>query len=256
MTFIGDFPEPTPLRGAVEAATRADESERVRALIQQAGLSDGARACISEAARALVGQIRRAGSGSGGLDAFLQEYELTNAEGVVLMCLAEALLRIPDADTANRLIRDKVIGGDWEGHLGHSESLLVNASTWALMLTGRVIELDDVGDVGSFLKRLVARSGEPVIRGALTQALRILGQQFVMGRTIGEALRRARDGTARGYTYSFDMPCESAHTAADARRYLEAYSEAIVAVAGEDPGRGVIEGAGGFGQALGPASPL
>ncbi len=242
MTFIGDFPEPTPLRGAVEAATRADENERVLALVQQAELSGGARARISEAARALVGQIRRAGSRSGGLDAFIQEYELTNAEGVVLMCLAEALLRIPDAKTANRLIRDKVIGGDWEGHLGHSQSLLVNASTWALMLTGRVIELDGVGDVGSFLKRLVARSGEPVIRGALIQAMRILGQQFVMGRTIGEALRRSRDGTARGYTYSFDMLGESAHTAVDARRYLEAYAEAIGAVARE--GGGVARGPG------------
>ncbi len=246
MTFVGTFPDPDPLRGAIEAAHRADETVRVEALLGDAAMDAKARRRIAETARGLVEEMRRRRTGFVGLDDFLNEYGLSNTEGVVLMCLAEALLRIPDAETANRLIRDKVVDADWEGHLGASESLLVNASTWALMLTGRVVKMDEgaLGDVRSFLRRLVAKSGEPLIRQAMTQAMRILGRQFVMGRTIEEALDRARGREARGYRYSYDMLGEAARTAADAERYLEAYSRAIAAVGRESGGRGVVEGPG------------
>ncbi len=161
------------------------------------------------------------------------------------MCLAEALLRIPDAETANLLIKDKLADADWERHLGGSESLFVNASTWALMLTGRVIRLDKDGeDLAGVLRRLVARSGEPVIRQAVTQAMRILGRQFVMGRTIEEALERARGPEKRGYRYSYDMLGEAARTARDAERYDHAYRHAIAAIGRASQGRGPIEGPG------------
>ena len=166
MPFVGEFPDADPLRGAIEAAYRADETARLEALLGDAAMDAAALQRVADTARGLVEEMRRRRTGFAGLDDFLAEYGLSNSEGVVLMCLAEALLRVPDAETANRLIRDKIVDADWEGHLGASDSLLVNASTWALMLTGRVVKMDEgvLGDVGSFLRRLVARSGEPLIR--------------------------------------------------------------------------------------------
>src|SRR3546814_804893 len=162
------------------------------------------------------------------------------------MCLAEALLRIPDADTRDRLIRDKIGGADWKSHLGKSESLFVNASTWALMLTGRLVKMEDEDprDLGDVLGRLAARSGEPAIRQAMIQAMRIMGRQFVMGRTIEEALERAESGAARGYRYSYDMLGEAARTMPDADRCFEAYADAIRAIGGSANGGGPITGAG------------
>src|SRR5690606_8169836 len=145
---------------------------------------------------------------------------------------AEALLRVPDAETVDDLIRDKIAPHDWSAHSGESASILVNASTWALMLTGRV--LDDSGEgVEATLRAMVRRLGEPVIRAAVAAAMREMGEQFVLGRTIGEALRRGRDKTAKGYTYSYDMLGEAARTSADAERYFEAYRKAIAALKGE-----------------------
>ncbi len=165
------------------------------------------------------------------------------------MCLAEALLRIPDAETADLLIRDKILAASWEGHLGTSDSLFVNASTWALMLTGRVIEMDasaesqdNAAGFMGLLKQLVTRSGESLIRQALVTAMRILGRQFVMGRTIGDALQRAKEYEARGYCYSYDMLGEAAYTAADAERYFNAYSAAIAAIGEASQGMGTVEG--------------
>ncbi len=246
MTFVGQFPEPDGLRAAVERAHRADEAETVRRLLEEAAMDAAASARVQAMAADLVEEMRRRGRGAGGLDAFMHEYELSNQEGVVLMCLAEALLRVPDADTANKLIRDKIGDADWQGHLGHSESIFVNASTWALMLTGRVVDMDpaEVADVGAFVRRLIAKSGEPVIRQAMTQAMKIIGRQFVMGRTIGEALERAAEDKKRGYRHSFDMLGESALTAADAERYTQAYSEAIAAVGKAAAGRGPVDGPG------------
>ncbi len=246
MAFLGHFPEPDLLRGAIEGAYRVDETACVEMLLDEAALPRDARGRVADTARRLVGEIRRRGARSGGIDAFMNEYKLTNQEGIVLMCLAEALLRIPDAETASRLIRDKIAGADWEGHLGHSGSLFVNASTWALMLTGRVVKIETrtLGDARSLVRRLVARSGEPVIRQAMIQAMRILGRQFVMGRHMDEALARARDAEARGYRFTYDMLGEAALTAADAAQYFAAYAKAITAVGKANAGRGVIEGPG------------
>lgn len=218
----------------------------MRQLIAMADSGASHRARVQARARQLVEGIRETSAGAGGLDAFLQEYELSNREGVILMCLAEALLRVPDTETADKLIKSKLAEADWEGHLGHSSSLFVNASTWALMLTGRVIALDQPNDIdfGGYFGRLVARSGEPVIRQAMVQAMRIMGRQFVMGRTIKEGLARARDDEKEGYRHSFDMLGEGARTDADAVRYLDAYAAAIKAVGAASAGRGVVDGPG------------
>ncbi|MFO1062188.1 MAG: bifunctional proline dehydrogenase/L-glutamate gamma-semialdehyde dehydrogenase PutA [Dongiaceae bacterium] len=236
---------PDPLRRRVRAAYRVDETAAVEALLAMAELPADAVDRIAERARGLVQKVRESRVGQGGLDAFLHEYELSSREGVVLMCLAEALLRIPDAETANLLIKDKLADADWQRHLGSSESVFVNASTWALMLTGRLIGLERGGsDLGGVLRRLVARSGEPVIRQAVTQAMRILGRQFVMGRTIAEALERARAQEKRGYRYSYDMLGEAARTAADATRYDAAYRNAIAAIGKAAAGRGPVASPG------------
>jgi RHH-type transcriptional regulator, proline utilization regulon repressor / proline dehydrogenase / delta 1-pyrroline-5-carboxylate dehydrogenase len=207
----------------------APEEDALRRLCDLARLPDPQRAAVQEQALQLVLGVRATHSRSGGLDALLRQYHLASPEGVVLMCLAEALLRIPDADTADRLIADKLAEGDWERHLGDSDSLLVNASTWGLMLTGRLVEVDrgDIGSLRGWFGRLATRLGEPVARAALRQAMRVMGHQFVMGRDIGEALRRATTAGARHYAYSFDMLGEAAITGADAQRYFAKYRDAI-----------------------------
>ncbi|MFQ5954034.1 MAG: bifunctional proline dehydrogenase/L-glutamate gamma-semialdehyde dehydrogenase PutA [Kiloniellales bacterium] len=258
MLFETELPEPTPYRAAVRAAYRMDETACVEQRLAEAALAPEAIERIEATARRLVARVRRERVRAGGIDAFLHEYELSSDEGVVLMCLAEALLRIPDAGTADQLITDKIGAADWRQHLGRSGSIFVNASTWALLLTGRVVAMDEPSgrrDWQAVLRRLVARLGAPVIRRAVTQAMRIMGRQFVMGRTIGDALARARPMEQRGYAYSYDMLGEAARTMADADRYFEAYAEAVGAIghiaarlggaSGEArAGRGVIEGPG------------
>ena len=244
------FHQPLPWRGpswqTMAALYRADETRCVNALLDSVNLDHAARDRIATTARQLVTDVREKRVGKGGIDAFMHEYGLSSQEGVVLMCLAEALLRIPDADTADRLIRDKIGPGDWERHLGHSESVFVNASTWALMLTGRVVGLHEYQGqaMRSVLGRLVNRLGEPIIRQSVTQGMRIMGRQFVMGRTIAEALERALDDEKRGYRHSFDMLGEAARTASDAERYFEAYANAISELARAGKGRDVVESAG------------
>jgi len=247
MSFVyRDAPAPSsPLRAAILAAYREDETAVVERLLAAADFAPEALDRIAERARGLVVEVRRQRLGKGGLDAFLHEYALSSKEGIVLMCLAEALLRIPDADTVDRLIRDKLGPADWSQHLGQSGSLFVNASTWALMLTGRLIRSDGgERDLGGVLKRLVARSGEPVVRQAVTAAMRILGRQFVMGRTIAEALERARGAEKQGYRHSYDMLGKAARTAADARRYFESYEAAITAIGAAVAGRDVFAAPG------------
>ena len=227
------FASAQALTGAVGAALNpqylAPEEDAVRRLCDLARLPLPQQAAVQARALQLVAGVRGAGTGGGGLDALLRQYQLASTEGVILMCLAEALLRIPDTYTADRLIADKMASGDWERYLGGSDSLLVNASTWGLMLTGRLVELDraELGSIGSWFGRLVGRLGEPVVRAALRQAMRVLGHQFVMGRSIDEALQRAAGGAESRYAYSFDMLGEAAITAVDARRYLEKYQDAI-----------------------------
>ncbi len=235
MIFATELPKRGPLRAAIDAAFLADEAACVGALLPQAAVADDAGGRIADRARQLVLAVRARRKAHGGLDAFMHEYDLSSEEGVVLMCLAEALLRIPDADTADRLIRDKLARGQWDRHLGHSHSLFVNASTWGLMLTGRIVRLETltVDDITAFLGRLTARMGEPVIRVALTQAMRIMAHQFVMGRTIEEAIKRSHAPEHRDYLHSFDMLGEAALTCDDAERYYECYVHAINALAAE-----------------------
>ncbi|MEJ2275152.1 MAG: bifunctional proline dehydrogenase/L-glutamate gamma-semialdehyde dehydrogenase PutA [Woeseiaceae bacterium] len=187
---------------------------------------------ITETAAQLVRAVRKNAKNESGIEAFLQKYDLSSDEGVLLMCIAEALLRIPDADTADKLIADKITAAKWQDHIGTSDSLFVNASTWGLMLTGRILTLDDIaiGNPTRMLGKLVSSAGEPVVRAAMRQAMKIMGHQFVMGRTIGEALKRATKSTDLPYRYSFDMLGEAALTAADAKRYLDNYHEGIKSI--------------------------
>ncbi|MEJ2514694.1 MAG: bifunctional proline dehydrogenase/L-glutamate gamma-semialdehyde dehydrogenase PutA [Gammaproteobacteria bacterium] len=221
---------------AVNPRYLADETTLVRELAEIARVDDATRDRIQSVARDLIVSVRQNRGKVSGLDAFLQKYDLSSEEGVTLMCLAEALLRVPDADTADRLIADKLSSANWREHLGTSDSAFVNASTWGLMLTGRIIrpKSEDVEHPSRFMQRLVARLGEPVVRGAMRQAMRIMGHQFVMGRTIAEALKRAADGEGALYRYSFDMLGEAALTAQDSQRYLEAYHSGIRAIAASD----------------------
>ena len=247
MSFLNNpLPRHDGLRAAIDAAYRADEAEIVEALIPLAVVPGDMQKRIKDRAAGFVAKVRETRHSFGGLEAFLQEYGLTSKEGVALMCLAEALLRIPDAETADRLIADKIGGADWDAHMGHGEGMFVNASTWALMLTGRVIrpEPEEQREPRTVLSRLVKRLGEPVIRQAMVQAMRIMGRQFVMGRTIKEALDRATGPEGKGYRYSYDMLGEAARTHADAERYLKSYHAAIDAIGKRAKGRGPIDGPG------------
>src|SRR5437773_4718557 len=221
-----------PTRSAIAEKLFADETAIVRQLAAEAALSADDQRRVAELARQLVAAVRAGRRQQGGIDHFMQEYSLSSEEGVVLMCLAEALLRIPDAETQDKLIADKIGGRRWDRHIGRSESVFVNATAWGLMLTGRFVELgkDATTDIGGYLRRLVSRSGEPFIRNAMKQAMRIMGRQFVLGRTIAEALDIARPLETQGYRFSYDMLGEAAFTMADAGRYLAAYREALRAV--------------------------
>lgn len=225
-------PVPAPERAAITHAWVREEAAHVQALLTQARMDDEARETTRRKATDLVERVRAGVHDQGAIEAFMRQYDLGSEEGVLLMCVAEALLRIPDQQTTDRLIRDKLGEADWKRHMGQSESVLVNASTWGLMLTGHLVELGDETkrDTRGAFKRLVGRVGEPVIRLAVRQAMRIMGHQFVMGRTIGEALNRSRKGTNADYRYSFDMLGEAALTEPDAQRYLEAYRQAIQAI--------------------------
>src|SRR6516164_10213955 len=231
IVFANPPPPATSLRAAIRDSCRADETEAAARILAAGEIPANMRDRIAERARGFVAAVRRQRLGKGGVDAFLHEYALSSPEGVALLCLAEALLRIPDAETVDRLIRDKIGEADWESHLGRSESIFVNASTWALMLTGRLLHAGPAErDLRSALRRLAARSGEPLVRQAVTAAMRILGRQFVIGRTIEEAIERAREAERHGYRHSYDMLGEAARTAADAARYIAAYDRAIAAI--------------------------
>ena len=217
------------IRTTIRSRIRIPEAELLPMLLNEAALAPDDRARISAAAADLVRAIR-AKTNPGMMEVFLAEYGLSTDEGIALMCLAEALLRVPDADTIDALIEDKIAPSNWGQHLGKSASSLVNASTWALMLTGKVLADEKPGVAGA-LRGLVKRVGEPVIRTAVARAMREMGRQFVLGRNIAEAMERARKREAKGYTYSYDMLGEAAMTEADAKRYHLAYSEAISAIA-------------------------
>jgi RHH-type proline utilization regulon transcriptional repressor/proline dehydrogenase/delta 1-pyrroline-5-carboxylate dehydrogenase len=212
----------------VEQYYAPNEQEWVDELQRQTHSFSSLNERVQERAQTLVEQVRSRTDFAHSVDKLLQEYSLDNEEGVVLMCLAEALMRIPDARTADKLIADKISPAKWQEHLGNSDSLLVNASTWGLMLTGKVTHLErTTGTVSGLLKRLVNSAGEPVIRAAMHQAMKIMGKQFVLGRTIAEAIKNGHAYRQKGYTYSFDMLGEAALTDADADRYYGDYKAAI-----------------------------
>ena len=235
-------PEPVD-RSALRAAYRIDEAACITERLRQAAPASSRHdAAAAIAARLIEGARRRKASG---LDAFLQAYGLGTDEGIALMCLAEALLRVPDAATADALIHDKLAGIDWSGHLGASGSTFVNAATFSLMLTGGVLQnrRDPAAGLTHALRRAVGRLGQPVIRQATLQAMKILGGQFVFGRTIDEALARAAPERQRGLSHSFDMLGEAAMTHADAQRYRQSYAAAIARIA-QEPREGVIRAPG------------
>src|SRR5262245_39440420 len=217
------------LRAAISAAYLADETTVVDALLERAALDSSQARRIRETAQRLARQARERPGSRVGAQHFLQEFGLSTREGVLLMCIAEALLRIPDAETADQLIVDKLTQGQWERYIGRSDSLLVNASTWALLLTGRLLAAEDAPaeDAFSALKRLVARSGESIVRISLMQAMRILARQFVMGRDIDQALERASEAQNARFRYSFDMLGEAALTQREAREHYDDYARAI-----------------------------
>jgi RHH-type proline utilization regulon transcriptional repressor/proline dehydrogenase/delta 1-pyrroline-5-carboxylate dehydrogenase len=238
-----DFMTPTDLRhwDELDRNKYRDEREVVAELLAAEPLTPDGRAAVLNDAVGLVESARKSQKRQGVVESFLQEFSLGTREGLALMCLAEALLRTPDADTRDRLIAEKIGSADWASHMGQSDSLFVNASTWGLMLTGKLVDVDDEArsDLPNFLKRLVGRLGEPVIRQAVATAVKIMGEQFVVGRTIEAALKRS---DRENWLCSFDMLGEGARTAADAERYEKIYADAIEAVGktakGEGPERG------------------
>ena len=222
-----------PLGADFHAHYLRDESEALAELLPEARLAAEEDARVQARARDLVGKVRARQKANAGMQSFLHEYDLSSQEGVLLMCVAEALLRIPDAATADKLIRDKLSQGDWERHVRRGGSLLLNAGTWGMMLTGKLVSLDleRARNVKDWFAGLVARAGEPVVRVALRQGMKLMAEQFVMGRTIAEALARSREADHARYLHSYDMLGEAAFTAADATRYFEAYGKAIDAIA-------------------------
>ena len=223
-----------------------DEKAIVSDLIKSAELSTDQWHSVQNIAKQLVATVRGRRLNRGGLDAFMAQYDLSNSEGIALMCLAEALLRIPDNFTADKLIRDKICAANWEQHLGNSESTFVNAATWSLMLTGKFIHRDTSPSTTykKAWRGFVNRSSDGVVRTAVRKAMQILGKQFVMGETIEAALKRAQEQEARGYRYSYDMLGEAAKTAADAKGYYDAYLAAIHAIGKAHHNKSLEDGAG------------
>ncbi|MDP1962121.1 MAG: bifunctional proline dehydrogenase/L-glutamate gamma-semialdehyde dehydrogenase PutA [Reyranella sp.] len=241
--FAQSLQPQSPLRAAITAAYRRPEPECLPSLIEQARLPPAATARAAALAHRLV-TVLRASTPSGGVEGLIHEYALSSQEGVALMCLAEALLRIPDDETRDALIRDKIGGGDWRAHLGHSPSLFVNAATWGLLVTGRLTATSSEQGLSAALTRLIARGGEPLIRHGVNLAMRMMGEQFVAGQTIDEALANARRLEAEGFRYSYDMLGEAAVTAAQAESYRTAYEQAIHAIGRAANRRGIYAGPG------------
>jgi RHH-type proline utilization regulon transcriptional repressor/proline dehydrogenase/delta 1-pyrroline-5-carboxylate dehydrogenase len=247
MPLLSAFAPPvrpaTLLRQKITAAYRRGEPDCLAPLIEAATVPPNLREKIRGTATFLV-EALRADKKQGLVEGLVQEYALSSQEGVALMCLAEALLRIPDTATRDALIRDKLAGGDWRSHLNGGKSLFVNAATWGLIVTGKLTgSVDDTG-LGTALTRLIARAGEPVIRAAVDRAIRFMGEQFVAGETIQEALKHACKREAAGFRYSYDMLGEAAMTAADAADFYAEYEKAIHAIGKAARGEGVIERAG------------
>ena len=222
---------PLGLRALINDAYRADELSVISGFIEYAKLNENINLAIEITAKNLVKEVRINRAKTTGIDSFLTEYSLSSDEGIALMCLAEALLRVPDNKTIDSLIKDKLTKADWQAHSGQSKSFLINATTWALMLTGKILSPEKASSMFSKgLLSLVNRGSESIVRAAVEKAMRIMSKQFVMGRTIVEAIKRAKKKEAEGYRYSYDMLGEAALAAPDALRYFKAYSDAIEAI--------------------------
>jgi len=235
------------LRAAITAAWRRDEPQAVGDLLPQARLAPELAERTQALAQRLTSGLRARNQGrgrSGMVQNLLQEYALSSQEGVALMCLAEALLRIPDAATRDALIRDKIAQGHWRAHLGKSKSVFVNAATWGMLMTGKLVATHSERGLSAALARLIQRGGEPLIRKSVDLAMRMMGEQFVAAETIADALKHAAVREAQGFRYSYDMLGEAAMTARDAERYLCDYEEAIHAIGRASGGRGVVAGPG------------
>jgi RHH-type proline utilization regulon transcriptional repressor/proline dehydrogenase/delta 1-pyrroline-5-carboxylate dehydrogenase len=229
MLFNDSFITDCPIRQNIRKFYRIDENIAVDHILPLAEVNVSARSRAWERARKMVLNIREDQAGNGAIDSLLKEYSLSSEEGVVLMCLAEALLRVPDKHTQDALIRDKISQGQWSSHLGSSDSLFVNASSWGLLITGSMVDYADKRKKDSFglLKKTIGRLGEPVIRKSMNYAMKIMGKQFVMGETITAATERAATKEQQGYVYSYDMLGEGARCMNDADRYLKSYQDAI-----------------------------
>ncbi|MBX8529904.1 trifunctional transcriptional regulator/proline dehydrogenase/L-glutamate gamma-semialdehyde dehydrogenase [Pseudomonas cichorii] len=235
------------LRSAITAAYRRPEPEVVPMLLEQARLPAPMADATHKLAASIAEKLRNQKSASGRagiVQGLLQEFSLSSQEGVALMCLAEALLRIPDKGTRDALIRDKISNGNWQPHLGNSPSLFVNAATWGLLLTGKLVSTHNETGLSSSLSRIIGKSGEPMIRKGVDMAMRLMGEQFVTGETIGEALANASRFEAKGFRYSYDMLGEAALTEHDAQKYLASYEQAIHSIGKASHGRGIYEGPG------------
>jgi RHH-type proline utilization regulon transcriptional repressor/proline dehydrogenase/delta 1-pyrroline-5-carboxylate dehydrogenase len=239
--FAQEVQPQSVLRSAITAAYRRPESECVSMLLDQAEVSSPER--VSALAARLVQALRDKRTG-GGVEGVIQEFSLSSQEGVALMCLAEALLRIPDRATRDALIRDKISRGDWKAHVGESQSLFVNAATWGLLVTGKLVGVHSEQNLSRALTRLIAKGGEPLIRRGVNMAMRLMGEQFVAGQTIASALANGRKLEEIGFRYSYDMLGEAATTAEDAARYYRSYEQAIQAIGKAAQGRGIYEGPG------------
>ena len=235
------------LRAAITSAYRRPEPEVVPMLLEQARLPLAMAEAANKLAAGIAEKLRNqksAGGRAGIVQGLLQEFSLSSQEGVALMCLAEALLRIPDKGTRDALIRDKISNGNWQPHLGNSPSLFVNAATWGLLLTGKLVSTHNETGLTSSLSRIIGKSGEPMIRKGVDMAMRLMGEQFVTGETIAEALANATRFEAKGFRYSYDMLGEAALTEQDAQKYLASYEQAIHSIGKASHGRGIYEGPG------------
>ncbi|MFC7287868.1 bifunctional proline dehydrogenase/L-glutamate gamma-semialdehyde dehydrogenase PutA [Herminiimonas glaciei] len=234
----------TPLHQAVSTACRQDEATAVQHLLAHIKVDRALQDASQALARQLVETVRTKRSRASGVDALMHEFSLSSEEGIALMCLAEALLRIPDHQTADRLIANKISKGDWQRHLGESPSLFVNAASWGLLVTGKLLHSASEDGLGAALTRLISKGGEPLIRKGVDLAMRMLGSQFVAGQTIAEALERSSVHEPHGYRYSYDMLGEAAMTAADADAYYQSYTTAIHAIGRAGAQRGIRNGPG------------
>ena len=242
MEFAQEVQPQSVLRAAITAAYRRDESECVAALLPQARMTQGDQ--VQALAEKLTDALRNKRA-AGPVEGLIQEFSLSSQEGVALMCLAEALLRVPDRATRDALIRDKIANNDWKSHIkGGEQSLFVNAAAWGLMITGKLVAVNSEQSLSASLTRLIGNGGEPLIRQGVNMAMRMMGEQFVSGRNISEAIANNRALESKGFRYSYDMLGEAAVTMEDADRYLASYEQAPPAIGRASAGKGIYEGPG------------